>query len=150
MKKTIALLTLLLTTAAYADGFRCATLPGDIGITVYNHTQPSEGTRNGAVMILSDRNQESGSRTIATFRDIASTLDNSGARYEANVDLRFKEINKVSSFDIQGLDTVVLDVDYIYSHPVNAGTQLTGRITYTQRNGHSSTEDVICERYLKN
>ena len=54
MKALISLLALSLSTVALADGFKCEQREHAVNIQVFNKTQASEGTRNVAVMILSD------------------------------------------------------------------------------------------------
>jgi len=54
--KTIAfaLIALSASAAAHADGFVCQTVAGDLNIKAYNNTDATSGTRNAAVMVLSD------------------------------------------------------------------------------------------------
>jgi hypothetical protein len=54
MKSLFIALLLTLSVNAFADGFKCEQLIHTLKIKVYNNTQPTEGTRNPAVMVLSD------------------------------------------------------------------------------------------------
>src|SRR6185503_10108376 len=79
MKAFILMVAMVASSAAYADGFKCETLAGDLAIKAYNNTQPSEGTRTGAVMVLSDPAVNSGRKTIARFTDVNGVLTSQGA-----------------------------------------------------------------------
>jgi hypothetical protein len=149
MKTLIAMIATLLSTAAYADGFRCLA-PGEIAFTVYNHTQAASGTRNGAVMIISDRRPDAQPTTIAIFRSSDNNLTSNGTTYVANVDLRFKSINRNNFFNIQELSTLTLDVDYNYNQPTAPRATVEGTVVYGYRNGTSSEVEVSCVHYFKN
>lgn len=71
---------------ARADGFVCESTHESLRIQVYNQTQPEAGTRNVAVMVLSDPSKPQGARTLARFRADHDDLSNSGARYTAVLD----------------------------------------------------------------
>lgn len=151
--KNVFLGLVLVSSAALADGFKCESLDSSLLVKVYNHTQPEAGTRNAAVMILSDANVGSGNKTIAKF-DGESTLVNSGARYVANVDLRFADSNRAGEYlmgtRLGELKKIKLDVDFSYAEPVEAGTEVSAKIIATKRNGVVLTEEATCVRYLKN
>ncbi|MDZ4662579.1 MAG: hypothetical protein SGJ18_13285 [Pseudomonadota bacterium] len=152
MKLLITLLTALTASQAMADGFTCKTYGDDLTIKVYNKTQPSEGTRNAAVMVISDSNISYGRRTIAKF-SAEGTLDNSGASYTAGVDLRRIDSDRkgenILGTKLGNVDSISLDVDFKYNEPVAHGTVLLGRVTIEKRNGDSLSEKMDCVRYLK-
>jgi len=156
MKKalTIAAMILFSATSAYADGFQCQTWEDDLTIKIYNNTNPLEGTRNSAVMILSDPSISHGRKTIAVFRDVNATLSNMGASYDGLVDLRFKEIRRkgelISGTKLGFLKHVLVDVDFSYATPVAHRTLLRGTLKLIKRDGEVIERDLDCERYLKN
>jgi hypothetical protein len=154
MKNTILAMTMILAAApAYADGFRCETLEGDLAIKVYNHTQPAAGTRNGAVMVVSDPAVSAGRKTIASFTDVKTTLSNSGAYYVADVDLRVAESRRggelISGTKLKHLDQLQLDVNHNYRYPVEAGEPVDARLTLVKRDGKRIERQMECVRYLK-
>jgi len=154
MKKLIILLsTILSANMAKADGFECETNAGDLNIKVYNHIMPSIGTRNGAVMVVSDPEVSFGRKTVAVFTSEEGTLYNSGSKYYANVDERFNNIPKgeyLSGTRIDYLKSIILDVDFTYSTPVAFNSIVDGWVILTRENGSQIKEAVLCERYLKN
>lgn len=155
MKKfAMAGLVLLAATQAQADGFVCQTEDQSLQIKVYNNTQPERGTRNAAVMVLSDPRVQDGRKTIARFTDVNGTLANSGATYEANVDLRFRDSRRKGEYlmgtRLGQLDAIILDVAFSYGSPVRAGDVLHGEIVAIKRSGERLSQWVICNRYLKN
>lgn len=153
MKTIIATLITLAGMNAFADGFACESESG-LNIKVYNHTQSGEGTRNAAIMVISDQYVNQGNKTIARFTDVKNTLRNSGASYVANVDLRVKESNRkgenIGGTKLGELDTIALNVHFSYAAPVEAGEEVEGTLKLTKRNGEVLREDVVCTRYLKN
>jgi hypothetical protein len=155
MKKLIAIAMVMgSATSAYADGFKCETRSGDLNVKVYNSTSASEGTRNGAVMIISDATVQAGRKTIASFSNTKKTLTNSGAHYVANVDLRVVESRRqgelIGGTKLGQLDTIELAVEFKYNKPVAAGEMVAGTLTLTKRNGETIDLDLDCARYLKN
>lgn len=155
MKKFMMVgLVLLAATQARADGFVCETLDGDLRIKLYNNTQPEEGTRNAAVMVLSDPSVQQGRKTIARFTDVNGTLANTAATYEANVDLRFADSRKKGEYllgtRLGQLDSIIVDVQFSHGTPVRAGEELEGILIANKRNGDQIVRDLSCIRYLKN
>lgn len=153
MKLLIALTTLL-STSAFADGFICETVTGDLNVKVFNHTQPEMGTRNAHIMVLSDPRVETiGRKTIATMK-APKQLSSAGASYLAKVDLRFNSSNRkgenILGTKLGKIKTIALDLDYNFSQPVAAGSYVAGMITANKRNGEVISEEVSCSRYLKN
>ena len=140
--------------AAQADGFKCQTLDGDLSIKAYNHTDASEGTRTGAVMVLSDPAVSSGRKTIARFTDVNGVLTSQGARYTANVDLRFNDSKRkgelILGTKLGELDQVIVSVDFTYGQNLEKGEMTSGEITLVKRNGKKIHSELECERYLKN
>jgi hypothetical protein len=150
----LALVALSVSAVAHADGFVCQTHEGDLTIKAYNNTQAENGTRNAAVLVLSDPSVGAGKKTIARFTDINETLTNVGASYDATVDLRFNDSDlagrNIGGTKLGQLKTVHLDVDFSYSTPVAAGASVEGTLVLIKRNGSELTHAVTCTRYLKN
>jgi hypothetical protein len=143
----------LVSASAFADGFRCQTENGDVRVIVYNNTHAEHGTRNGAAMVFSDPLVQYGRKTIARFSDVKGTLWNTGAHYEANVDLRFKDSSRKGEY-IGGtrlgyLDAIELNVDFNYAQPVRTGEYLSGKLLLIKRNGKQIEHNLDCIRYLK-
>jgi hypothetical protein len=154
MKKVILALTVIAAaTVARADGFVCQTESG-LNVKVYNHTDASQGTRTGAIMILSDSSVGAGNKTVATFSHVKGTLASTSANYVADVDLRFSTSNRkgelLAGTKLGEVDMIVLSVDFSYAAPVEAGEELSGELTLIKRNGQTIIEQASCERYLKN
>lgn len=153
--KTFAVLGLLLaSTPAFADGFVCESERDGLVIKVYNQIQPSEGTRNAAVMVVSDSSVAASNKTIARFTDANLTLGNEGSVYTANVDHRFNDSNRkgelIGDTKIGYLKHLVLDIDFSYARPVAQGSLLRGALTLIKRDGEQLPIDMTCARYLKN
>jgi hypothetical protein len=154
MKKTLLTIAIAMAaTSAHAEGFVCETMDGVLKAQVYHQVQPTKGTKNPAIMILSDNTVQHGRKTIATF-EAGQTLDGSAAQYLANVDLRFKNSDRKGEYllgtRLGELSQVAIDVDFTYSKPVQDGDEVSGVITAVKRNGDTIEADVVCTRYLKN
>lgn len=149
----ISIMAIMSASAAHADGFVCQTGDGDLTVKAFNKTHASEGTRNAAVMVLSDNTADQGNQTIARFTNTQGLVSNSGASYSAKVDLRFNNVD-VASDNVDGtqlglINTIDLDVDFSYAEPLNAGDSTTGVLTLNKRNGEVTRLDLTCTRYLK-
>jgi hypothetical protein len=154
MKSLIALMILIGSASiARADGFVCQTLHGDLQIQVYNHVRAEEGTRNAAVMILSDPRVSVSNRTIAVFRDTHSNLYQEGATYTAKVDLRYNESGREGEYvlgtRLGNLDTLELSVGFTYGDGLLDGDVVPGTLDFTKRDGTDGFAEVDCVRYLK-
>ena len=149
-----ALIALSTATVAHADGFVCQTEGQDLNVKVYNHASPSAGTRNVAVMVLSDPSINAGNKTIARFQDINSKVTNVGASYEADVDFRYNDTGlqgrNIGGTKLGFVKTIVLDVDFSYTAPVADLDVIPGTLTIIKRDGGAITHSVSCTRYLKN
>ena len=154
MEKLLILISVVLSASiAKADGFECQTDDGDLNIKVYNHVMPLDGTRNGAVMVVSDPAVSAGRKTVAVFTSEEGTLVNSGSKYYANVDERFNNIPKgeyLSSTRIDYLKSIILDVEFSYTAPVAFDSVVEAWMILTRENGSQIKESVTCHRYLKN
>jgi hypothetical protein len=157
MKKTFAFAIALLSlsaSAARADGFTCQTEGEDLVVKAYNHVDATQGTRDAAVMILSDPAVSVGNKTIARFTDVNETIGNVGAQYSADVDLRFNDSSlkgrNIGGTKLGFLKTIILDVDFSYSSPVADMDVISGTLTLVKRDGQEITHSVNCRRYLKN
>jgi hypothetical protein len=154
MKTTlIALIAGLTSIAAQADGFICQSEDG-LAIKVFNHTQASEGTRNAAVMIISDQNISYGNKTVAKFDADNTVLSNKGAAYTAKVDLRYTDSKRkgelIAGTKLGYIETLKLGVAFSYGYPVKAGEEMSGSLLVVKRDGSKSRVAMTCERYLKN
>ncbi|MGZ3721602.1 MAG: hypothetical protein ACXVA9_01645 [Bdellovibrionales bacterium] len=154
MKKMIlAAAVALIGSSAMADGFVCENYDGNLRIKVYHQTQPEMGTRNAAIMIVSDPTIGSGRKTIATFAADNALLSSHSALYDANVDLRFKNSSRkgenIGGTKLGEVDHIKLDVDYSFNNPVPAGETVFAKLTLELRNGTNSRLDMTCTRYLK-
>lgn len=141
-------------TSAHADGFVCQTTDGTLNVKIYNSTDPSVGTRVGAVMILSDPSVSEGRKTIARFSDANGVLESRGSRYEADVDLRFNDSSRkgelILGTKLGQLDAITVDIDFSYAAPVEAGNRVNGEIVLAKRDGSRVRSELACSRHLKN
>ena len=153
MKNLIAIATLGLSTLTFADGFVCQTLEKDLSIKVYNQTHASAGTKNAAVMVISDNKVSFGRKTIAKF-NAPKTLTNQGAAYVAKVDLRFTDSSRkgenIGGTKLGYIKTISLDVDFNYGAPLQKGETTPAVLRINKRNGDLIVLDADCSRYLKN
>jgi hypothetical protein len=135
---------------ARADGFLCGTDDRELNITVYHDTKSDEGTRNMAVMILSDPDQPKDQQTIARFDDSNAQLSTQGTDYVAQIDdtsSRQADIY-VSSLPLSNIRSVDLNVAFSYTDPASNGQTMPGVLTIEATSG-TITKDVSCVRYLK-
>ena len=153
MKKLVVSIVMLAATSAMADGFVCESLDGALKVKVFNKTQPSEGTRNAAIMILSDASVGFGNKTIAKLSAEATTLSNEGTSYQGKVDLRRVDSDRsgelVAGTKLGYIKNINLEVDFSYARPVLAGTSVRGWLNIEKRDGSTITEKLECQRYLK-
>ncbi len=153
MKALVAMMVMLASVGAQADGFQCETLERDLNVKVFHNVQPSEGTRNVAVMVISDPAVQHGRKTIARFQQVNGTVANTGAAYHAKVDLRFSDSNAagelISGTKLGQLATISLRVAFSYAYPVRKGETIPGALVLTKRDGQKIRRDVACVRYLK-
>ncbi|MBI2604470.1 MAG: hypothetical protein HYW49_00160 [Deltaproteobacteria bacterium] len=153
MKKLIVMMAFLSSSFAFADGFVCKTLHNDLIIRVYNNTEPAYGTRNSAVMVLSDPAIDYGRKTIAKFTGVNTTLSNVSTNYAAFVDLRYLDSRRkgelILGTKLGYIKNFYLDVNFSYGHPIAPGEITTGNLEVLKRNGDSFDEPVRCKRYLK-
>ena len=153
MKTFVTMISMMVAAPAMADGFVCTTLSGDLNVKLYNQTAPEAGTRNAAVMVLSDPAVSGGRKTIARFKS-ENTLSNAGSMYAAKVDLRFNDSNRAGEYiggtRLGELKTILADIEFSYADPIAAGEETKGLLTLIKRNGAVIELDMSCERYLKN
>ena len=140
--------------SAQADGFSCQTEDGSVNVKIYNHVLPENGTRNGAVMVLSDTSVSGGRKTIARFTDVNGRLSSRSSVYVADVDLRFNDSGRkgelILGTKLGMLDTVIADIDFSYAAPVAAGEEVEGTLVLVKRDGSRIKSALSCSRYLKN
>jgi hypothetical protein len=135
---------------ARADGFLCGTDDRELNITVYHDTQSDEGTRNMAVMILSDPDAPKSQQTLARFDESNAQLSTQGTNYDAqieNTESREAEVY-VSSLPLSNIRSVDLNVAFSYSDPAPSNQTMPGVLTIEATTG-TITKDVSCVRYLK-
>lgn len=153
MKTLTLIAALALSMAAHADGFKCVTDSG-LNVQVYNHTDPSEGTRTGAMMVVSDSSVGYGNKTIAKFTDLKGTLTSNSLRYVGKVDLRMSESNRkgelIAGTKLGYVANLVLDIAFSYNSPVRIGTPVKSWLTVVKRDGSKIYDKAVCQRYLKN
>lgn len=150
----LSLITLASASIAKADGFKCMTAEGYLAVKVYNHTEPSMGTRSVSTMIISDPSVGFGRKTVALFTSEKGTLAAHGlGKYVAAVDLRMKASRRAGEYlvgtRLGELDTISLDLDFNYAYPVEDGAEVLGLATFVKRNGEVLSRELVCSRYLK-
>ena len=147
----LTIATLGLTQVALADGFVCAS--EGLNVKVYNHTNPNDGTRTGAVMVISSSNVGYGNKTIAKFTDANRTLESKSSVYTADVDLRYNDSGRkgelIGGTKLGQLDQIKLSVYFTYGTGVKDGEEVAARLKLIKRNGESSSIAMNCIRYLK-
>ncbi len=151
MKKLLTVIAMVASQQAMADGFLCQTVDGDLNIKIYNQTQPEEGTRNAAVMVLSDTAVGFGNKTIAKLSADADTLSNEGTSYRGKVDLRRLSGGElIAGTKLEYVKHIDVTVDFSYANPVAHGTVLRGWMRVAKRDGSVISDKLVCKRYLKN
>ena len=139
--------------SAMADGFICETSEKDLNIKVFNHNLPQLGTRNVAVMVLSDPRIKSGRKTIARFAEAKGTLANEGSIYTATVNLRenpdHQPGKRLVGTRLGQLENIVMEIDFQYSLPLQHGELTSGRMSFFKKNGSVFERRLDCTRYLK-
>jgi hypothetical protein len=153
MKTLLLTLVMMMGASAFADGFLCQNLNQNLIIHVYDQTTPSTGTRDAAVMIVSDPTMSPGDRTTATFTAQNDLVSNVDATYIADVDLQSPGSDKggrnIGGTKLADVQYIILAVDFSYSSPVPNGTVVDGDVTLNKRNGDENHIAVSCTRYLK-
>lgn len=162
MKALISIAALLISTTALADGWECWTNSKDIAeyqrvrIKVYNNVMPEEGTRNVAVLVLSNPaySEEEGNRTIAEFE--APLLESEeSANYSVNVDDRFSSVRDnakelIAGTELDQLQSIELDINFSYGAPIADGERTGADLTLTKEDGEQIFQKLLCQRHLKN
>lgn len=153
MKNVIlAFAMLALGAQAKADGFVCQTNDGALNIRAFNKTQPEKGTRNAAVIVVSDATVAYGNKTIARF-DADNTAKNSGALYTGKVDLRYNDSSRkgelIGGTKLGELKIIKLGVDFSYAAPVEESAELDATLILIKRDGDVIELPTTCARYLK-
>jgi len=152
---TIALFMLAASaTNAKADGFNCASDNDDVHAKVYNHIDPSAGTRTPAVLIISDpQDGAEKNHTIAHFTDVDGTLTSHGARYVATVSDELRASAKgdslISGTRLADVATMTLNVVYAFNHPLPNGAETSGYLVLSKTDGTTTAMELVCKRYLR-
>lgn len=153
MKTLLFALMITASSIASADGFVCET-EGGITLKVYNHTHPSDGTRNVAILVVSDESLTYGYRTIARFTSANGTLSKDHNIYTANVDLRFNDSSRkgewIAGTKLGELSKITLNIGHHYGRHMLEGETALGQVSYRKRDGQLILDSGVCTRYLKN
>lgn len=156
MMVVMGMMGMMAATAAKADGFTCEGMNTGLIFKMYNHTRAEDGTRNAAIMVISDPSIAYGNKTIVSFLDAKSTLSNKGATYLGKVDLRVIESSRkgenIAGTKLGELKSIKAAVNFNYSSdtPSEKGEGFSGKATYAKRNGEILEERLACTRYKKN
>jgi hypothetical protein len=155
LKTVLGLMTVVavfvVATSARADGFVCNAVGESLRVKVYNRTQPEEGTRNVAVMVISDPSKPVGQRTLQRFTADNDGVTNSGTRYSASLKPRLRPMMDVQIGGVQvgQIQEVALNIDFSYRYPIGNEGLVAGTLEIYQVNGDQLWMDVDCTRYLK-
>jgi hypothetical protein len=155
MKNIIASLIVIAASAtAQADGWVCTSDESSLNVKIYNQSQPELGTRNAAVLILSDANIGGGRKTIAKFDAAESLVAQYGSTYTGKVDLRFNNTGRkgelIGGTKLGELALVHVLVDFSYLAPLEHGEETSAELVLVKRDGEELSETLTCARYLKN
>lgn len=157
-KFMILAVSIFASSTAFADGFVCESQEESLKVQVYNHTEPTQGTRNPAVMVISDPSRAAGKRTLAVFRSDEGELFADGSRFYAfSADSRLDQLSQwdAISHAIAGLEEleimeVSLTTDFSYNRPVPNGAPVDGVLELVLKSGDLLWLEMDCKRYLKN
>lgn len=157
--KILSLCAFFGATVAHADGFVCDATHESLRIQVYNRTHPREGTRNVAIMVISDPSKARGERTLFRFEADNETVVSQGARYIATVmtpdmilpnsENPFFDAPRIQGIQFGQLQEIALEIDFSYRYPVPNGEPVAGVLELYQVNGDQLWVDLDCRRYLK-
>ncbi|MEO5666846.1 MAG: hypothetical protein ABIR96_02180, partial [Bdellovibrionota bacterium] len=133
------------------DGFVCDSTHESLRVQVYNRTQPGDGTRNVAVMVLSDPSLPRGERTLKRFEADNDTLANQGATYTAIVQRQLQVMSDRQALGVQlgQIQELALSIDFSYRSPVTQNDVVSGVLQITQVNGDQLWVDMDCHHYRK-
>lgn len=153
---TFALVSLLglqaFASSTFADGFVCTREEKHIKIHAYNHTNPLQGTRNPAVMILADSAAQRGHRTLAKFTSSTSALDNEASYFSGHVREGVIVADRnayIGEMPLEQLHDAHLTVAFAYNDPVENGVEMPGLLTLVSHSGQRYQIGLNCVRYLK-
>jgi len=138
MKKSVQLLTALafgiFGTAAFADGFKCVGEDSDYNVKLFNKVMPEDGTRNPAVLVISDAH---GTLLVRRDSDISKTNRQNTVRYTVDGSRKL------------GADTAILQVRFKQGREViEEGDTRPGQLILIT-DGEKEVLELSCERYLK-
>jgi hypothetical protein len=155
MKNIIASLIVIAASAtAQADGWVCSSDESNLQVKVYNQTQPKLGTRNAAVMVISDAAVGAGRKTIARFEAAEGLVAQLGATYTGKVDLRFNNTGRkgelIGGTKLGEVALIHVLVDFSYEAPLAHGEETSAELLIVKRDGEEISETLTCARYLKN
>lgn len=148
--KVVLVLMMLVVPSAFADGFVCYSKDRNLKIKMLNNVQPSQGTRTGSMMIVSDQAIARGKKTTVVFDSEEDTLTTDGTFWNGIVPEQVKVGRNIAGTKLGHISTFVVNVDHNYNHPVARGTEIYGHLIVTKIDGSKLSQDLICYRYLKN
>ena len=153
MKALVALVAMIFAGQTFASGFVCKTHNFRTEIKIYNQTNPSMGTKNGAVMVFSDPTVKNPNKTIAVFKRAKRTLRGASNYYLGKVDLRVSELKKgeyLLGTRLGYLAYVGVGLQFSELTPVKHGAVVRGVLFARKRSGELIRDNLTCRRYLKN
>ncbi len=136
--------------AAKADGFVCADESNTYGLKIYDNVTASFGTRNPAVMVISNGSQESGAKTLATFTPAQGGLQLSGGVYVVNLNFPpayTQTFGGVKMSDIKELNVLI---NHNFNQVLAPGQKVPGSVSIVEKSGKFAVLKLVCKRYLKN
>lgn len=152
----IVVFGMLAAVAAKADGFICEGQNTGLVFKMYNHTHAEDGTRNAAIMIISDPAIAYGNKTIVSFSDAKNTLSSKNVVYTGKVDLRVVQSSRkgenIAGTKLGELASIKASIFFNYTSdtPSIDGDYFGGKASYVKRNGEVLEEKLACTRYKKN
>ena len=152
------LVTLAFASVSRADGFTCRSTDGNLSVKVFDYVHSRYGTRNPAVMVVSNPKLPRGYRTLAVFSSADGTLQAISHRgeyrtYVGRVDFNSNSIHKhvfVLSDPMTNLAAVQLHIYFNYNKSrIANGGEVMGVVELVSRNGRHIYSETSCKRYLK-
>lgn len=156
--KTAALffLVLMIPASALADGFICHGDQSGIEMAIYNQVNPHLGTRNPAVLVISDPALATSNHTEARFSPELNNFRYEGhGNYVAEVhgNVFLFDSTSVAGHAVNSLNEIRLKIVFSYDKDaialVDSIDEIPGTIEYTDLNNQVSNESASCSRYRK-
>jgi hypothetical protein len=132
---TLGLMASLASTQAFASGFLCTSKDG-LRVKLFNHVDPTSGTRTPAAMVISD--ETSGTLLVRKGEEIRKQNRSKTVRYAVDGN---NSLNAV---------TVVVQIHFKEGREVLAeGESADGELILIAEDAGRNVFDLTCERYLK-